>query len=289
LQEIQVQSSVAKLAKTTPGIVGRIMAQAVERGIERRGEVKDLRHISFDEKSIGKGHDYASIIIEKTEGKVIAIAEGRDERSVKAALYSVTGKEEYPTVKTVTMDMWKPFKNVAKDTMPNASVAFDTFHLFKKLSEAIDKTRRFEVKHEPLLKHQKYNVLKSHAARTQEQQQHFEQINAANLQTAKVWKIRENFKAVFDSEDDWEAIIKYDLWLEDAARSGNRFVMDVLKTFERHLDGIINAIMLKISNALHERINGTIQLIITKARGFKSFERFRNNILFYCGKLCLYH
>lgn len=289
LQAVQVQKKVAELGKTSTGIVRRIMEQAIERGLIRRGEVKNLRHISLDEKSIQHGHEYAGIIIDRTENKVIEVAEGRSSDAMKATLYNATGEEKYPGIKTVTMDMWKPFINVVDETMPNAQIAFDKFHLFKKLSEAIDKTRRYEVKTEPLLKFQKYNVLKSQATRTSEQQRFFEQIDAANLQTAKVWKIRENFKAVFEATDEIAAIELYDIWLNNAARNANRFVMDVLKTFERHLDGIINAIVLNINNAVHERINGTIQTIITKARGFKTFERFRINILFYCGKLSLYH
>jgi transposase len=289
LQNVQIQSTVARLAKTTARIVSDIMTRSVERGMERRGEIKNLKDISFDEKSVGKGQEYASIVIDKTLGRVIEVAEGRDEKSVKAALYCATGEEKHPSVRTATMDMWKPFINTVRKTMPHARIAFDKFHLFGKLSEAIDRTRRWEVKHEPLLKRQKYNVLKSQASRSTEQQEIFEQINAANLQTARVWKIRENFRAVFDSQDELEAAERYDLWMEDAARSGNKYVINVLKTFERHLDGIFNAIVLNISNALHERINGTIQSIIAKARGFRTFERVRTNILFYCGKLCLYH
>jgi transposase len=38
LQQVQTQSAVAKLAKTTPGIVSSIMTQSVEKGLERRGE-----------------------------------------------------------------------------------------------------------------------------------------------------------------------------------------------------------------------------------------------------------
>jgi transposase len=146
LQGVQVQSTVAKLAKTTARIVGCIMKRSVERGMERRGEIKNLKHISFDEKSIAKGQEYASILIDAEQGRVIEVAEGRDEQSVKAALFCATGEDEHRSVRTVTMDMWKPFINTVNKTMPQARIAFDKFHLFKKLSEAIDKTRRSEVK-----------------------------------------------------------------------------------------------------------------------------------------------
>jgi len=41
------------------------------------------------------------------------------------------------------------------------------------------------------------------------------------------------------------------------------------------------------SSAKHENMNGKIQSVIAKARGFLNFERFRINILFYFGKLNL--
>jgi len=37
-----------------------------------------------------------------------------------------------------------------------------------------------------------------------------------------------------------------------------------------------------------EGLNSKIQLIKYNARGFRSFENFRNRILFFCGKLDLY-
>ena len=37
----------------------------------------------------------------------------------------------------------------------------------------------------------------------------------------------------------------------------------------------------------HENLNGRIQSILAKARGFLNFDRFRINVLFYFGKLNL--
>lgn len=64
-------------------------------------------------------------------------------------------------------------------------------------------------------------------------------------------------------------------------------VNKVVKTFDRHLEGILNAIITQTSSAKHENKNGLIQSVIAKARGFRNFERFRINVLFYFGKLNL--
>ncbi|HTO37174.1 MAG TPA: transposase, partial [Brumimicrobium sp.] len=54
-----------------------------------------------------------------------------------------------------------------------------------------------------------------------------------------------------------------------------------------NLKGIINAIITSTSSAKHENKNGAIQSVIAKARGFRNFERFRINTLFYFGNLNL--
>ncbi|MCO5260136.1 MAG: transposase [Crocinitomicaceae bacterium] len=64
-------------------------------------------------------------------------------------------------------------------------------------------------------------------------------------------------------------------------------VNKVIATFDRHLNGIINAIITGTSSAKHENKNGAIQSVIAKARGFRNFERFRINALFYFGNLNL--
>ena len=57
---------------------------------------------------------------------------------------------------------------------------------------------------------------------------------------------------------------------------------------EKHLCGIINAIVLKRTNAHAESANARIQKVKSRACGFRSRERFRTAIMFHCGQLDLY-
>ncbi len=61
----------------------------------------------------------------------------------------------------------------------------------------------------------------------------------------------------------------------------------VIATFERYKQGIINAFKTKTNSGKHENLNGKIQAVLAKARGFLNFDRFRVNVLFYFGKLDL--
>ena len=159
LQEVKVQQTVANILGTTPYIVRSIMENAVDKALDARGDVTDLRNVSLDEKAFRKGHNYATILIDSDKDYVVEMTEGRAEKNVKCLFACVTSQEEQPQLERVNMDMWRPYINVIEEIAPQAMIVHDKFHVVKKLSEAIDKTRRAEVKIEPLLKKNRFTVL----------------------------------------------------------------------------------------------------------------------------------
>jgi len=289
LQLVQVQSKVAVICQTTDYIIRSIMEDAVNKAIEKRGIEDDFEYISIDEKAFARGHDYASILIDSRAGKVLELTEGRKAENVAAMMFALTDKEILPDIKMVNLDMWEAYMNVMGTIAPNAVQVHDKFHLVQKLSDAINKTRQKEVKTEPLLKEARFAVLKNEANRTERQSNQFDAINDANLLTAQAWRVRENFRGLFEQTGYLNLIEVYDKWMENALQTGIKYVIDVVKTFERHLEGIFNAILYKTTSAQHERINGNIQSLIAKARGFANFERFRINVMFYFGKVNIPH
>jgi transposase len=288
LQEVKVQQSVANLFRTSPYIVRSIMEDAVNKALEVRGSVTDLKTISLDEKAFRKGHNYATILIDSQKDCVVEMTEGRAEKDVKTLFYCISSQEEQPQLQRVNIDMWKPYINVIEEIAPQAMIVHDKFHIVKKLSEAIDKTRRKEVKNEPLLKKNRYTVLKNEENRTDNQQSVFEQLDEANLKTAQAWHVRENFKSLFEVQDKTvSGNILYD-WMADSMAKGLAFVNNVVNTINNHVRGVVNALVTCTNSGKHENINGRIQAVLAKARGFKNFDRFRINVLFYFGKLDIF-
>jgi transposase len=138
-----------------------------------------------------------------------------------------------------------------------------------------------------ILKYNRYTVLKNEDNRTQEQQSLFEKLDKANFKTAQAWHIRENFKSLFDIQDRTvRGNLLYD-WMEHSLTKGLLFVNQVINTIKNHVTGVVNALTTRTDSGKHENINGRIQAILAKARGFKNFDRFRINVLFYFGKLDL--
>ena len=55
------------------------------------------------------------------------------------------------------------------------------------------------------------------------------------------------------------------------------------ETIRRHLWGVLNAILFRVTNARSESMNALIQRAKRNACGYRNWERFRASILFLCG------
>ena len=287
LQTVRVQSTVANLLNTSSYIVRSIMEDAVQNALSTRGFITDFKHVSLDEKAYKPGHEYATILIDSDKECVLNLIEGRKEKSVRALFFELNEQENQPQIELVNIDMWKPFMNVMKELSPYAMQVHDKFHLVKKLSEAIDKTRRNEIKENPILTKQKYSVMKNQENRTENQQKIFEEMTKVNLKTSEAWAVREDFRTVFNPNHWSDKLYLYKIWIENASKKNLKYVNEVIETFKRHTQGIENAIITDTTSAKHENLNGRIQSVLAKARGFLNFDRFKINVMFYFGNLNL--
>ena len=80
----------------------------------------------------------------------------------------------------------------------------------------------------------------------------------------------------------------WEQWLSWAVRSRLNPIKEVAKTIKEHLWGILNDIVLKVSNGPAEGINSRIKTIKVRSRGFRNKTRFANAIYFHLGGLNLY-
>ena len=288
LQATKNQSKTAKLMRCGFNVINRIMHLSVQRGMSNRPEEVVYTNLSIDEKSYSKGHQYISVVSCPLSGCVIDVCEGRDKASSQQLIEKVISPKHRDKVETISMDMWEAYINVAKETLPNTKIVHDRFHLVKYLNDAIDKVRRREVKTHEELKHARFVLLKNKMNLTDKQHIIFEHIQQANYQVSKVWAIRENFKAIFGSKDTQEALGLFIKWGASVISSGINEAIKVAKTFNAHLNGVINALTHSFSNAMAERLNGKIQEVKVSSRGYRTFENFRSAILFFHGGLHLY-
>lgn len=288
LKATRNQSKTAELMGCGFNVVNRILHLSSQRGLSRRrlGDVC-FDHLSLDEKSFKKGHQYVTVLSHPSSGRVLDVEENRSKAACKALLDRCLTPVQQQQVETMSTDMWTAFISTTKEQLPSARIVHDRFHLVKYLNDAIDKVRRREVKVHEELRHSRYALLKNPENLTEKQRIKFESIKAANYEVSLAWQVRENFKALF-ARGEQEGFELYMKWAADASRRNIKEISKVLDMFKRHLDGVVNALTSTFSNAMAERLNGKIQELKTVGKGYRRFENFRSAILFFHGGLSLY-
>lgn len=288
LQATKNQSKTASVLRLSFDQVNRVMRRAVERGLSRRDLDEIYENLSFDEKSVGRGHDYITVLSDSKRAIVIEVEEGRTKESVSKLCIKSLSKTQRSKVKTVSTDMWDAYIYGAKSYFPNALHSYDNFHLVGYLNKAVDKVRRREVKTQSVLKQTKYIFLKDEKKLSEKQKLKFERIKELNLSVSKAWQIKENFRAIEFNQSREEAMLLYENWVRDALEENIKEITDVVQMFERHREGIINAIETGANNGKAERLNGSIQELKTVGRGYRKTENMRIVILFHYGNLDLF-
>jgi transposase len=281
LKMTRCQSRTAKILRLGPCQVHLIMQRAVERGLARRN-LGDIHHLSIDEKSFQRGHQYGSVLSDSTGRRVLDVSFGRDEKAARLVLDSLVKPEE---VRTITMDMAPSYKSAALDALPQADIIHDRFHVAMILSEAIDLTRRAEQKKRPELKHSRFIWLKNPENRSDKQQSDFNLLMSLELKTAQVYAFKEVLRHFFEQDEVQEATLFLSDWINEARKTKLPPLVAAAKTIEKNFKGLLNYVKWKLTNGFAEGLNSMIQEIKTVARGFRRFENFRVAILFFLGKL----
>ncbi|RQV94835.1 ISL3 family transposase [bacterium] len=268
-----------------------IMERAVRRG-EARREAGPIEELAIDETSFQKRHEYVTVLVDRKRGVVIDILDDRKKASVKEWLQNNKGRLR--EVRTVSLDMWEPFITAVRETIEGADrkICFDRFHVAGHFGKALDKVRSAEHRalsgagYSPLTK-TKHDWLRTKANNGYKNKRAFLLLTRQNLKTARAWRIKEAAAGMWSycyrgvAERNWKALLG---WI---SRCRLQPVIRTGRMVRRYLWGILNAIMHKVTNAISESINATIQKIKARACGFRNRSRFRTAILFHKGGLSL--
>ena len=283
--------SVCSLTDLSWKTVDTIMKKAVERGLTRRAQVP-MEHLGLDEKSIEKGHSYASNLTDVSGSRVLNLVRGRTQEAAQELLETTLSQEQRASVEAVAMDMWPAYMGAVRETLPKASIVHEKFHVVKYLNECVDQVRRREHRamsaagFSPLVG-TKYSWMRNFKDKRSSEAVQFRALHQMNLKTSRAWTIKETFAHFWTYHSISSASSFFKEWSNNAMRSKLEPVKKVVKMLRRHLNGLLNYTRYHITNATAEGFNSVIQLIKTNARGFRSFESYRARILFHCGKLDL--
>ena len=194
LREASV-SAVRRLLGVSWTALDRIKPRAVVRGLARREE-DALTHVCVDETSFKKRPDDVTVVSDSVGGKVIYVGEGRWKGTLDD-WYRSRSDDRLRALESVSMDMGPASITSTRKHVPDGDkkIAFDRFHVVRKVSEAVDKVRRQE--HKTLLKQgmhdlkgTKYHWLTTYGNMTPSPKHRFRPLRASSLKTSRAWALK---------------------------------------------------------------------------------------------------
>lgn len=266
----------------------------IERAV-RRGQIRKPKRIvaqlGIDEKSVGSGQDYVTVVCDLERGTVEEVTEGNSCRSLET-YFEGLAPEQREGIEAVAMDMAGGYINAVSGMLPDGreKIVFDRFHIMKLMNEAVDKVRRQEhamlaAKGNSILKGTKFMWLYCQEKLPFTYQESFFELKASNLKTARAWAIKESLRDLWRSESRAEVETFWRRWYFWASHSRLQPVKKIANTLKDHLYGILCYCKHRITNALTEGINSQIETLRKAACGFRNKQVFRTVILFHLGGL----
>ena len=249
-------------------------------------------HMSWDEYSFKKGK--ISFIAQDFDSRrILAILDGRTQVTISNHFLRYS-RQVRSRVKVITMDMFSPYYDLAKQLFPNAKIVLDRFHIVQHLIRAMSRVR-VQIMNQLDRKSHEYKAIKRYWKLIQQ--------DSRKLSHKRFY--RPTFRMHLTNREILEKLLSYSQELrehyelyqlllfhfqerqaehffgliEERIACINPIFQTVFKTFLKDKDKIINALELPYSNAKLEATNNLIKVIKRNAFGFRNFENFKTRIL----------
>lgn len=286
----------AELLRITWDESDGIKQRAVRRGLARRAD-EPVRRLCVDEKAVGRGQDYVTVVssLDAGRARVLHMGDGR-KRETLDAFWLGLGAERQEGVEAVAMDMWQPFWDSTVTHVPQGveKIVHDPYHLATYMNKAVDQVRRSEhaalsYRDDDALKGSRMLWLYGEENVPSKWVKRFRKlIENTKLKTAKAWAVKELWRDFWKSPDEDAAAATFKEWYREAMATRLEPVKKVARMFKAHLRNILTYFRLRISNGPAEAINSRISELVLQSCGYRNRERFKNDVFFHLGGLDLY-
>jgi transposase len=280
-------AAVARIVGESWYRVYAICAKYVELAAEA-ADLSDVHSVAIDETSCQRGHEYLTLVADAVKRQVIFVTEGRDAKTIEAFAEHLSAHGgNVDQVESASIDMSPAFIKGVTDSLPNARITFDKFHVIAHASTAVDEMRRIEQKTEPALKGMRWALLKDRSKLSASQCADLDALIAhlTTKRTAKAWLYREQLREILERKQINVVSHLLAQWCTNVMRSKVVPMKEVAKMIRNHFDGIVAWAQTRQTNGFLEALNGLFQAAKRKARGYTNINTMRTVIFLIAGKL----
>jgi transposase len=211
---------------------------------------------------------------------VVEILDNRDKKTVTRYLSGLPDRER---VRCVAMDMWRPYRDAAREVLPWAAVVVDKFHVLRMANQALDDVRKSVGAGLPigrrrtLMRDRKALLMRPEDLGMEETLHLSGWLRNVPLLDA-AYRAKEGLYGVYEERSKTKALRRYQEW-EDALEEGIRDTFQpVVTAFRNWRTEIFAHFDWRVTNACAESANNLIRIANRMGRGY-SFDVLRARIL----------
>ena len=289
-RELPVRQAAAQMRVAPKRLWGRIRHYV--HGARARDDMSAVRYVGIDETSVKRGHEYITVVHDLDAKRLLFATPGRDHTTLQAFAQDLRAHGGEPDrIEHACIDMSAAYAKGIGQSLPNAQISYDRFHVVALANAAMDEVRREEMRtsaaavreavgadSKKTLRQLLWGMRKDAASWTRAQFEAMHWLQRSNLKSARAWRLKQALRLVYrearDSNSDAIALGALTKWMSWARRSRLEPFKRLAATLKEHLGGVVRGMLDGRSNAYVEAMNGLLQKAKSAARGFRDPENF---------------
>lgn len=265
------------------------LAQTVP--IPRPQTLTGIRYLGVDEVARAKGQSYFTLVYDLSPGPnygcILWVKEGR-EAAVLLEFLDALSQECAAGIEAVALDMGPAYIAAVKESLPNAAIVFDRFHVMQMFNKVIRDCRRAEFKAakqlgdldgQRVIKGSLWLLLSNRTSLKQSDQERLDQLLAQNQPLATLYALKEQLQRLWHHPTSAaDMATRLDDWCGMARTAKIAGLARFVKTLQAHRTGICAYADHPITTARLEAGNVSIALLRRRARGFRDMTYLKLKI-----------
>ena len=244
----------------------------------------NLKKLGIDEIAVVKGQrNYYVVLVDLEKKKVVGLVEQRTKKAITEYL-EAWGEEILSEIEEISIDLWKTYKKIAEELIPQATIVADRFHVMKQVNDELDGARRKIKREAEKLKNKskkdkilsglaksKYVLLKNQSDLKESEKEKLKEVQEVAPILIEMHCLKEQLRNIFETQKNWgKGLLEIADWLKDVSKHFPKS----FGTIKRWIGEIIAYFDKGTTQGIVEGINNKLKLIKRRAFGFRNFDNF---------------
>ena len=236
-----------------------------------------LHQMGVDEIFLGRKTKFVTVVSNLETGEPLWFGLERKKETLDEFFRTELSARQRQRIESACVDMWEAYTTSIEQWAPNCSIVYDKFHIMQHANKAIDEVRRAEFYRKggtmrSLVKGKRWLLLTRWVHLNSDKRQQLNHLFSLNRKVMKAYLLKESLERLWTYTYE-AAMLRYlKSWTLQLRWQRLPAFDKLAHMLIDHLDGILNHCRTKVRFGVVEAINGNIQSLLRRGRGYKNLR-----------------